>query len=94
MNLSYRKTPNQMNSQSRGDKGTASDNETVQTKKSNVNPGIRNTRVQSQVPTRNFFPHLRTQMEFKTTKETPTALRTVNSSKYHQDRQAGRLQFY
>jgi hypothetical protein len=52
-------------------KWTASDNETVEGKESNNNPGIRNRRAHSQVPTRNFLGLLRTHMEFEDNKEDP-----------------------
>jgi hypothetical protein len=56
-------------------KRTASENETVRAKKSSVNPGIRNARVQSQVPTRKFFSPLRIQMEFEDNREYPNSER-------------------
>jgi hypothetical protein len=44
-------------------KRNASDSEGIQTKRSDNNAGIRNPRVPPQVPTRNYFASLRTQME-------------------------------
>jgi hypothetical protein len=79
-------------SEQRRRKRTVSDKEIVQSKKISIKRGTRNTRIQVQIPKRNFFtlPPLETRWSARTTKKSPAVLRTVNSRKYHQARQAGR----